>query len=68
MDVWEVDLDTMVDELPVWDSVYLLRLLTVLEEDTGRALPMRLILEARTLEQIRTHAAGAWRTSVGGER
>jgi acyl carrier protein len=40
------------DEVPGWDSVHLLWLLTVLEQATGRRLTMPDVLEAATLEGI----------------
>ncbi len=40
------------DELPGWDSVYLLRLLTVLERETGRALSMPDVLDATSLGSV----------------
>jgi acyl carrier protein len=39
-------------DLPGWDSVNLLRLVTLLEQESGRAMPVGRILEARTLEEI----------------
>ncbi|MER7050245.1 MULTISPECIES: acyl carrier protein [Streptomyces] len=40
------------DQLPEWDSLYLLKLVTVLEQTTGRPLPVGRLLEARTLQEI----------------
>lgn len=39
-------------ELPDWDSVNLLRLVTILEQRTGRRMPVGRILEARSLKEI----------------
>ncbi|MEU7425643.1 MULTISPECIES: phosphopantetheine-binding protein [unclassified Streptomyces] len=39
-------------DVPEWDSVLLLRLVTALEEATGRRLSIRPLLEARTFEDI----------------
>ncbi|MCM2393819.1 acyl carrier protein [Streptomyces albipurpureus] len=40
------------DQLPEWDSLYLLKLVTVLEQTTGRPLPVGRLLEARSLQEI----------------
>lgn len=40
------------DEIPGWDSVHLLWLLTVLEERTGRSVSMPDLLEAPSLEKV----------------
>jgi acyl carrier protein len=40
------------DELPDWDSVYLLWLLTAVERRTGRTISLPDVLEARTLEDL----------------
>lgn len=40
------------DEIPGWDSVHLLWLLTALEQRTGHAVSMPDVLEASSLEQI----------------
>ncbi|MFC4147276.1 acyl carrier protein [Micromonospora mangrovi] len=53
LDYAPADLDRDVDELPGWDSVYLWRLLTVLETRTGRPLPFDELLTTRTLEGLR---------------
>lgn len=39
-------------DLPRWDSVYLLRLVTLLEEETGRRVSVRRVLEAHSLGEI----------------
>jgi acyl carrier protein len=46
------------DELPGWDSMHLLWLLTLLERDTGRQLSLPDLLHARSLEQIYSVAVG----------
>ncbi|MFE0514805.1 acyl carrier protein [Streptomyces sp. NPDC058964] len=55
----ELSLDTTVEEarrslvdLPRWDSLYLLRLVTLVEEETGRRLSLSPVLQARTLAEI----------------
>jgi acyl carrier protein len=40
------------DEVPDWDSVFLLRVLTAIEQSTGRRLSMPDVLEAGTLGDI----------------
>lgn len=40
------------DELPGWDSVQLLTLLTLLERETGRSLSLPAFLDAASLEQV----------------
>ncbi|MFI6345322.1 phosphopantetheine-binding protein [Streptomyces sp. NPDC050560] len=40
------------DELPEWDSLYLLKLVTALEAATGRPAPVGRVLEARSLREI----------------
>jgi acyl carrier protein len=40
------------DEIPGWDSAHLLRLLTVLERETGRQISLPQILQAPSLEHI----------------
>ncbi|MHC0430222.1 acyl carrier protein [Streptomyces sp. O3] len=48
----EPDVDTDLDALPGWDSVHLLRLVMLLEQGTGRRLPLPAVLEARTVRQL----------------
>ncbi|MFS4097351.1 acyl carrier protein [Streptomyces sp. AF1A] len=43
---------TRLADVPEWDSVLLLRLVAALEEETGRRLAIRPLLEARTFEDI----------------
>ncbi|MGW9213484.1 acyl carrier protein [Embleya sp. NPDC055664] len=40
------------DQVPGWDSVHLLALVTVLERETGRQVSLPDALEARTLKDI----------------
>ncbi|GGL05876.1 acyl carrier protein [Streptomyces flaveus] len=40
------------DELPEWDSLHLLKLVTALEQATGRPVPVGRVLEARSLKEI----------------
>ncbi|GAA2396650.1 MULTISPECIES: phosphopantetheine-binding protein [Streptomyces] len=40
------------DELPDWDSLYLLKLVTALELATGHKVPVGKVLEARSLKGI----------------
>jgi acyl carrier protein len=47
------------DELPGWDSVHLLWLLTTLERETGRQLSLPDVLEAGSLAQIHALAVAA---------
>jgi acyl carrier protein len=46
------DLHRDMAEVAGWDSVYLLRLLSVLESRIGRSLPLPELLETRTLQGI----------------
>jgi acyl carrier protein len=50
LDVEDVSLGF--DEVPGWDSVHLLRLLTVLERETGRALSVPDVLQAPNLRHV----------------
>ena len=40
------------DEIPDWDSLHLLKLVTALEPAAGRAVPVGKVLEARSLKEI----------------
>ncbi|MFK4226000.1 acyl carrier protein [Streptomyces sp. NPDC019890] len=46
------DLDRPLDDVPEWDSVHLLRLVTVLESVTRRRIPVAELLEAATFRQM----------------
>jgi acyl carrier protein len=48
------DATTPLDGLPGWDSMHILRLVSLLEEALGRPLPLADVLAARTLEDIWT--------------
>ncbi|MBV6701507.1 acyl carrier protein [Kitasatospora aureofaciens] len=50
--VGDGDADRDLADLPGWDSMNLLRLVTLLEADSGRRLPVRAVLEARSLAEI----------------
>lgn len=40
------------DELPYWDSLYLLKLITALEGAISRKVPVGKVMEARSLKEI----------------
>ncbi|WP_371650088.1 MULTISPECIES: acyl carrier protein [unclassified Streptomyces] len=46
------DLGRPLDEVAEWDSVHLLRLVTVVESVTGRRIPVADLLEAVTFQQM----------------
>jgi acyl carrier protein len=46
------DIGRGLDEIPGWDSIHLLWLLTVIERRTGRTVSLPDVLEARTLERV----------------
>jgi acyl carrier protein len=52
LDLEEADLDADFDQLPDWDSLHLLKLVTALEKASGRSVPVGRLLEARTLRAI----------------
>lgn len=39
-------------DLPRWDSLYLLRVVALMEDETGRRLSLAPLLQARTLAEI----------------
>ncbi|MFE5487736.1 acyl carrier protein [Streptomyces sp. NPDC056527] len=45
------------DELPGWDSLHLLTLLTAIERETGQRVPMAQVLESTSLRDIYTLTA-----------
>lgn len=47
------------DQVPGWDSMHLLTLLTVLERRTGRPISLPQVLEAGSLHRIHEVAVGA---------
>ncbi|WP_240139885.1 acyl carrier protein [Streptomyces sp. MUM 178J] len=53
------DLDRPLDDFPEWDSVYLLRLVTVVESVTGRRIPVADLIEAATFRQMHEAAVRA---------
>lgn len=52
------DVSAGFDEVPGWDSVHLLRLLTVLERETGRPISVPDVLDAPNLRYIYDLAVG----------
>ncbi|WP_107416723.1 MULTISPECIES: acyl carrier protein [unclassified Streptomyces] len=48
------------DELPDWDSLHLLKLVTALERALGRKVPVSRLLEARSLQGIYETAVLGW--------
>jgi acyl carrier protein len=57
--VTDTDAHRNLDEIPGWDSVHLLWILTALERRTGRAISLPDVLEAANLEQIYRTAVAA---------
>ncbi|MEV5609130.1 acyl carrier protein [Streptomyces sp. NPDC052225] len=47
------------DELPEWDSLHLLKLVTAIEGATGLTVPVGRVLEARSLHQFYERAVRA---------
>ncbi|MER5502625.1 MULTISPECIES: acyl carrier protein [unclassified Streptomyces] len=45
------------DALPAWDSVHLLRLVGLVERETGRRVPVAGVLRARSLREIHSLVA-----------
>ncbi|MFE6282200.1 phosphopantetheine-binding protein [Streptomyces sp. NPDC057877] len=52
------DLDRPLDDFPDWDSVLLLRLVTVVENVSGRRVPVADLLTARTFRELYEAVAG----------
>jgi acyl carrier protein len=52
------DAERSFDEIPDWDSVHLLWLLTVVERRTGRSVSLPDVLEARNLEDVYAAVVG----------
>ncbi|KJE20159.1 phosphopantetheine-containing protein [Frankia torreyi] len=46
------DIESSFDEIPGWDSVHLLWLLSILEQRTGRSVSLPDVLEASSLRGI----------------
>lgn len=57
MPLEEYQISADLDQLPEWDSLYLLKLVTALEQAAGRSLPVGRLLEARSLGEIYRLAA-----------
>ncbi|MFD9223061.1 phosphopantetheine-binding protein [Streptomyces sp. NPDC002730] len=57
-DLEPADAERELTELPCWDSVSLLRLVSLLERELGRPVPVAELLEARSLGEIWTVAVG----------
>ncbi|WP_319652145.1 acyl carrier protein, partial [Streptomyces scabiei] len=57
MPLEEYQISADLDQLPEWDSLYLLKLVTALEQAAGRSLPVGRLLEARSLGEIYQLAA-----------
>ncbi|MER6098117.1 acyl carrier protein [Streptomyces sp. NPDC001728] len=47
------------DELPGWDSLHLLTLLTAIERETGQRVPMTQVLESTSLHDVFALTAAA---------
>jgi acyl carrier protein len=58
LEVCVEDVSAGFDEVPGWDSVHLLRLLTVLERETGRPISVPDVLDAPNLRYIYDLAVG----------
>ncbi|EOM77247.1 acyl carrier protein [Rhodococcus rhodnii] len=57
LDIAVADLTVPLDDVPDWDSVYLLKLVTAIEERTGASVVVSALLDARTLDDIRQAVA-----------
>jgi len=53
------DVGRQFDEIPGWESMHLLWLVTILEQKTGRSITVPDLLEAPNLEYIYALAAGS---------
>lgn len=51
------DVDLRFDELSAWDSMQMLQLLSLLEQRTGRSMPLAEALDATSLRAIYTLAS-----------
>lgn len=58
LDVNTEDGERSLDEIPGWDSVHLLWLLSIVEQRTGRSVSLPDVLEARSLRSIYSMVAG----------
>jgi acyl carrier protein len=52
------DLDSDFDEVVSWTSLHMLRLVTAVERETGRRVPVGRLLEDRSLRAIYARVAG----------
>ncbi|RCG16192.1 acyl carrier protein [Streptomyces diacarni] len=59
LDVTTHDADRNVDELPGWDSMFLLTLVTALEQQAGRRVLLADALQASTLRDVHKLAVDA---------
>jgi acyl carrier protein len=50
--VTDEDIEASLDEIPGWDSLHLLWLLTWVERATGRQISLAVVLEAQTLRGV----------------
>ncbi|GBG35990.1 acyl carrier protein [Mycobacterium montefiorense] len=53
IDIEVAHLTTPLDDLPDWDSVYLLKLVTAIERRTGKSVPVSALLDPACLDDIR---------------
>jgi len=58
LEVHAGDGERSLDEIPGWDSVHLLWLLSIVERRTGRPVSLPDVLEARSLHSIYSLVAG----------
>jgi len=50
--ITELDINTHFEQLDGWDSVYTLRLITSIESQIGRKLPVSAFLQARNIQDV----------------
>ncbi len=55
----ETDLENDFDQVVSWDSLYLLRLVAAVEEETGNRVPVGRLFSKRSLRDIYTTIAAA---------
>jgi len=53
------DLESDLDHVVSWDSLHVLRLVTAVERETGRRIPIGRLLEDRSLRAIYARVAAA---------
>ncbi|MGO4461384.1 phosphopantetheine-binding protein [Streptomyces sp. M-16] len=71
LELTEEEAHADLDALPSWDSVHLLRLVMLIEQETGRRVPVSAVLRARSIARIHTEvlaAAGARPVTRDGAR